>query len=100
MGWWSRTYNRPLRDPVLLSYTFEELLYEFYDKIERKNYEIETIAAEEDEIEEKEIENSLKWAEEQEKKDQEEWMQKQLEKGKEEYGEDFGEDIVIDDFEE
>ena len=35
-SWWSRTYNRPLKDPLLLSYTTEELLYEFYDRVERR----------------------------------------------------------------
>ena len=28
-SWWSRTYNRPLKDPLLHSYTMEELIYEF-----------------------------------------------------------------------
>ena len=32
-SWWSNLYNRPLKDPLLESYTLEELLYEFYDKI-------------------------------------------------------------------
>jgi hypothetical protein len=27
--WWCKTYNRPLKDPVLLSYTIDELCYEF-----------------------------------------------------------------------
>lgn len=28
--WWCRTYNRPLKDPILLSYTIDELAYEFF----------------------------------------------------------------------
>ena len=27
--WWSKNYNRPLKDPLLMSYTADELTYEF-----------------------------------------------------------------------
>jgi hypothetical protein len=27
--WWCRTYNRPLKDPLLASYTIDELTYEY-----------------------------------------------------------------------
>lgn len=28
--WWCQTYNKPLKDPILLSYTIDELAYEFF----------------------------------------------------------------------
>lgn len=27
--WWCKTYNRPLKDPLLMSYTADELCYEY-----------------------------------------------------------------------
>src|ERR1051325_2389852 len=113
----SRTYNRPLKDPVLLSYPLEELLYEFYDKIERRKAEEERIHSENDKIEEDKEKAVLDWAEQEEKKEldalkskaaaQEKkpdsdptkdpanvaWMEEQLAKGKQIFGESFGEDI-------
>lgn len=35
--WWCRYYNRPYKDPTLLEYTLEELLYEFFDLQLRKD---------------------------------------------------------------
>ncbi len=112
MSWWSKTYNRPLKDPLLLSYTVEELLYEFYDKIERRLAEEEQHKQESDKIEDNKEKEALDWAEQEEKKElaQEDgkkpntddptkdegnvrWMQEQLEKAKQAYGESFGEDI-------
>jgi hypothetical protein len=111
MSWWSKTYNRPLKDPILLSYTVEELLYEFYDRLERKNAEEERSKQESDKIEEDKEKEALDWAEQEEKKELEKegkvsspsdptkdpdnikWMQEQLEKAKQAYGESFGEDI-------
>lgn len=29
--WWCKHYNRPYKDPLLDSYTFEELFYEYWD---------------------------------------------------------------------
>src|ERR1051325_2633480 len=102
-SWWSRTYNRPLKDPVLLSYTLEELLYEFYDKIERRKAEEERIHSENDKIEEeKELDARKSKAAAQEKKPDSDptkdpanvaWMEEQLAKGKQIFGESFGEDI-------
>src|ERR1700686_1993722 len=51
-SWWSNTYNRPLKDPLLESYTLEELVYEFYDKIERQKAGEERSTQEADKIEE------------------------------------------------
>lgn len=119
-SWWSRTYNRPLKDPLLQSYTLEELLYEFYDKIERRAAEEERVNSETDKIEEDKEQAVLDWAEQEEKRELEAmkakaseqeskptqdptkdpanvaWMEEQLKKAKEMYGESFGDDINDD----
>lgn len=111
-SWWSNTYNRPLKDPLLESYTLEELLYEFYDKIERQSAAEERSTKEADKIEEAKEKEVLDWAEQEEKKELEEmqrqankpispaqdpenikWMNEQLEKAKHIHGDTFGEDI-------
>lgn len=111
-SWWSRTYNRPLKDPLLLSYTLEELLYEFYDRIEREKAYQESIEQENDKIEEAKEKESLDWAEQEERKELEAlktqevktadptkdpdniaWMEEQVRKAQGIYGETFGEDI-------
>ena len=116
-SWWSRTYDRPLKDPLLLTYTLEELLYEFYDRIERTKAEEERLEQESDKIEDDKDRAAVDWAEQQEKldlaaeaaevnesdptKDPENiaWMEKQMEEAKQLYGESFGEDVDLD-FEE
>lgn len=113
-SWWSNLYNRPLKDPLLESYTLEELLYEFYDKIERQKAAEDRSTQEADKIEEAKEKEVLDWAEQEEKKELEElqrqadkattadpaqdpenvkWMKEQLEKHKQVYGDSFGEDI-------
>ena len=109
-SWWSKTYNRPLKDPILESYTLYELLYEYHDKAERINA-IEAILDEETgKIEEEREQETLDWIEEEERKEaeadaekarkteeaekaDEEWMLKELKK---EHGDDFGEDVSLD----
>jgi len=125
-SWWSKTYNRPLKDPLLLSYTLEELLYEFYDKVERLKAEETRVEESTDRIEEEKIKENLDWAEQEEQRELEElrkaqesaneaaaaatnpaddpdnkaWMdeviKRELEIAKEIHGEDFGEDIEED----
>lgn len=111
-SWWSSTYNRPLKDPLLDSYTLEELLYEFYDKIERQEAREERSIKEADKMDEAKEKEVLDWAEQEEKKELEEmqrrdseiayptqdpenirWMNEQLEKAKQIHGETFGEDV-------
>lgn len=112
-SWWSNLYNRPLKDPLLESYTLEELLYEFYDKMERQKAAEERIVKDADKMEEAKEKEVLDWAEQEEKKEMEEmqrkvdkaatdptkdpenikWMQQQLDAYKLEHGESFGEDI-------
>jgi len=113
-SWWSRLYNRPLKDPLLLSYSLEELIYEFYDKIERRKAEEEQMNSEADKIEEDKEKSVLDWAEQEEQKELENmkskasilekkdptkdpvnvaWMEEQLREAKKTLGESFGEDI-------
>jgi hypothetical protein len=111
-SWWSRTYNRPLKDPLLLSYSLEELLYEFYDRIERQKAQTEQTEQEDDKIEENKEQEALDWAEQEEKRELEAmrqqgeesldptkdpqniaWMEQEMQKAKDIFGETFGEDI-------
>jgi len=68
-SWWSRVYSRPLKDPMLLNYTFEELLYEFYDRIERDKARNEQLEEETDRIELEKEKADLDWAEQEERKE-------------------------------
>ena len=116
-SWWSRTYNRPLKDPLLLNYTLEELLYEFYDRIERSKAEEERLEQDDVKIEEEKDKENEDWAEKMEREELEAemrksgaessqpladptkdpaniaWMEEQVRAGKEVFGETFGEDL-------
>ena len=59
--WWCRHYNRPYKDPMLESYTLEELYYEYCDV----NYLDEKITEETTETSQEEWD----WAEEEEAKE-------------------------------
>jgi hypothetical protein len=114
-SWWSRTYNRPLLDPLLLSYTIDQLLYEFYDRVERRAAEEER--AKEDELakEDNKEKADLDWADKMEQEELEmkakatedptknpdnvKWMKEQMDAHKAQFGEDFGEDLEVN-FEE
>lgn len=122
-SWWSRTYNRPLKDPLLQSYTIEELLYEFYDRIERAKAEEERIESNSVKIEEDKDKANEDWAEKMEREEREaemraeaakseekpvdptkdpenvKWMEEQIRISKKIHGDTFGEDID-DNFEE
>lgn len=119
-SWWSRTYNRPLKDPILASYTLHELAYEFFDHKERDAYAERARDEEADKIEQEKHDEATKWADEQERLEKEllekeheqldaqsaanaeptvtesdaEWMEQQLQAERERYGESFGEDIA------
>ena len=117
-SWWSRTYNRPLKDPLLENYTIEELLYEFYDRIERLKAEQERLEQEDVKMEEDKDKQAEDWAEKMEREEREaemrssaakseekpaidpakdpeniKWMEEQLQAAKQVYGDTFGEDI-------
>lgn len=79
-----------------------ELLFEYHDKESRKQVSIEALEEEADKIEEAQIEETMDWIEEEERKEreeaearkkEEEWMLEQLKK---EHGDDFGEDLNLD----
>jgi hypothetical protein len=101
----------------LLSYTLEELLYEFYDRIERKTAEEERIKAEEEKQEDTKEKAVQDWAEKMEREEMEKaktaqiakeaakiqdptkdpdnikWMEEQIKLAKKVHGDSFGEDI-------
>jgi len=99
-----------------LSYTLEELIYEFYDRVERRVAEEERLEGEADKIEIDKEQADLDWAEQEEKKELEalkskaakqeavkpdptkdpaniKWMEDQLAAAKKIHGDTFGEDI-------
>lgn len=88
-------------------------MYEYFDKIERKNAIHKAIEQENDKIEDSKLDETLSWIEQEEKKetekraakeakevkqeqppkvDDEQWMVQQL---KGQYGDEFGEDINL-----
>jgi len=111
--WWCKYYSRPFKDPLLETYSLEELLYEYFYFIEEKQWQIEKEQLEGDKIEEDKRKDGLKWAEEMEKMEQlendkiqqnkientnitdkdKQWMEEYIKKNKEQQGETFGEDI-------
>lgn len=98
--WWCRTYSRPLKDPLLKTYTIEELYYEYRLSVEKSRAEKDRVEEENDKIEQAKVDDALAWAEAEEAKEtfipgdeDREWMEKQLQEAKKLYGEDFGEDI-------
>ena len=116
-SWWSNLYNRPLKDPLLQTYTLEELLYEFYDKIERRTAEEERKNTDINKQEDAKEKANLDWAEQMERDELEQlktkaaaeaaipktdptkdpenikWMEEQMRLAKVKHGETFGEDI-------
>jgi hypothetical protein len=121
-SWWSKLYNRPLKDPLLLSYTLEELLYEFYDRVERLAAEEERSHKEETATEETREKDVMDWIDEEERKEAQKeaqanklkvesekkppvdptkdpanikWMEEQIKLAKQHLGDDFGEDLEI-----
>ncbi len=102
----------------MLSYTTEELVYEFYDRIERQKAQEEALEQEGVKIEEEKEKADEDWAEKMEREEREAemrasaakseekpivdptkdpaniaWMEEQLRAAKQVHGETFGEDI-------
>lgn len=110
--WWSRTYSRPLKDPLLAEYTLEELYYEYRQHSEREAAAKEKVEQEADNIDKAKEDEALAWAEAEEKKEalaangsdlewqpteqDKAWMEEQVRQGKALHGEEFGEDISED----
>lgn len=102
-----------MKDPLLQTYSFEELLYEFHSIQEEKKAALEISEAENDKIEEDKERKAQEWADKMEAEEaaQEEaanqlvdpakdpkniaWMEEQIKKEKERFGEDFGEDFEL-----
>lgn len=110
ISWWCKHYNRPRKDPILATYTVEELAYEYYDYYERIAFAEEADQAEADRIEAERYDDALAWADEEEAAEEAareatanptedpeniEWMEEQMRLQKEKYGQDFGEDLEI-----
>lgn len=107
--WWCKKYNRPFRDPLLQSYTLEDLIYEYYMVTEAEEYKRELEEQEADKIEEAKIKADEDWADAMEAEEEEveeptqpnpledpknkEWVEKEIEKSKLFFGDDFGDDI-------
>lgn len=109
MSWWSHHYNRPMKDPILLSYTIEELSYEYFNVIQRKKAEEERVEADSDKIEQEHQKEAEKWADEMEAEeeaaesvdpttqpDNVKWMEEEIQRSKQEFGESFGDDLSLD----
>ena len=117
-SWWSYTFNKPLKDPLLQSYTLYELLYEYHNRIYRVKAEQDKLEQDTDKIEDKKIQDALDWAAEEERKEMDEakkkeakpqseepeiteddkkWMEEELKKAKTVYGDNFGEDLSMGD---
>lgn len=112
MAWWSDKYRRPLKDPILSSYTTEELAYEYYLHSERTKAQQERVDALNDKIEEAKAQEAEDWADQMEAEEADEkpvkysnplddpknqkWMQEEMERDKEQFGSEFGDDFDID----
>jgi len=94
-----------MKDPLLLTYTFEELVYEFHSVHEHEKAIVERVKQEDDKIEETKEQATMDWADQMEAEEAAEnpakdpanvkWMEEQLLKDKETFGEDFGEDLSL-----
>lgn len=116
MHWWCTYWKRPFKDPLLQSYTFEELMYEFHSIREHEKAEVERTEQKADKIEEDKEAAVKDWADKLEAEELEaeklqaekasqdpakdpanvKWMQEQIALQKEEFGEEFGEDVNLD----
>ena len=100
-----------MKDPLLLSYTLEELAYEYFNVIERKKADEERVEKDSDKIEDARRKEAERWADEMEAAEAEEeatavdptvqpdnveWMEKMIEQNKQEFGESFGDDLSLD----
>jgi len=99
-----------MKDPLLLTYTFEELMYEFNSVREEEKAILERAEQEGDKIEEAKEKATLDWVAQMEAEDaaaeaaaedpsksenNAKWMEEQLALDKATFGEDFGEDLNL-----
>ena len=69
MDWWSQFYKRPLKDPILQTYTIEELMYEYHTNKERKAAQSTVIEGDADKIEEAKEKADQEWADKMEQEE-------------------------------
>lgn len=62
--WWSKKYERPLKDPLLLEYTLEELIYEFFISQEYEVVQKEKAELEAEQKEKEKMDQANAWADE------------------------------------
>jgi hypothetical protein len=118
--WFCNKYNKPRKDPILLSYSIEELAYEFFIDSEIRKADKEKEELEHDKIEEAKQNEAESWADKMEREEREAeeakklakenlptpeepiaeipddaWMELELNKLKQTHGEDFGEDLNL-----
>ena len=101
-----------MKDSLLSSYTFEELLYEFHSIREDALAMVERVEQESDKIEEAKEQATMDWVDQMEAEDAADltpgvvvdpaiipsniqWMEEQLALDKEKFGEDFGNDLNL-----
>jgi hypothetical protein len=82
MDWWVHTFNLPLKHPILQSYTFEELVYEYHAYQERKAAYAASIEEEADKIEEAKAKADEEWADQMEREEAEERAREEAAKAK------------------
>lgn len=92
-----------MKDPILQTYSIEELIYEYYSVSEHKKAKAEQAEEETDKIEEEKEKQDQEWADAMEAEedpidnpDNMKWIQDQIELDKEKFGEDFGDDLNLD----
>jgi len=115
-----------MKDPLLQTYTFEELLYEYHSIAEHHKAKLEKAEEETDKIEVEKEKAGLDWADQMEAEEAAEeaarvakaavavptpavqppnpaedpenikWMEEQIQREKEIHGESFGEDLGLD----
>lgn len=69
--WWAERYKRPLKDPLLDTYTMEELLFEAACVKEHKLVEEEESKDISDKIDEDKLDEVMSWAEAEERREAE-----------------------------
>lgn len=96
-----------MKDPLLATYTLEELVYEFHSTREHKKALAEQAEEQNDKIEEEKDKEAQEWADMMEAEEEGEhedpskdpdnvnWMEEQIAKDKELYGEDYGENLDL-----
>ena len=94
-----------MKDPVLLSYSVEELMYEYMSLSAFETAKEDKIEQDHDKIEQENWDAAEAWADEMEAEDSgkpkefseedKTWMDEQIRLDREEFGDDFGNDVNL-----